>query len=298
MNVQMNAQMNPQAIELHGAALAYRESGSGAPMVLVHANLSDMRSWEPIEPLLARHFRVINYSRRYAYPNQPIGAGIDDLLSQHAADLIALIERLRLGKVHLVGNSSGAFVCLLVAKWRPDLVRSLTLEEPPVISMFFKRLPPSPGEAFKLLLASPLAFVALLKFGARTIAPATKAFQLGDNGVALDCFARGVLGRAAFAKITPARRQQMIDNIRVHRAALLGAGLPVFTRRHAAAIRVPTQLLYGTDSPEFQHSINRRLVAAIPQAKNIRIPNASHFVHEDNPPEVADVIHDFCLRHG
>jgi pimeloyl-ACP methyl ester carboxylesterase len=290
--------MNKQEVELNGAALAYRESGRGIPVVLVHANISDMRSWEPIEPLLARQLRVINYSRRYAAPNLPIGAGIDDVLSQHADDLIALVERLQLGKVHLVGNSSGAFVCLLVARQRPDLVRTMTLEEPPVISMFFRSLPPSLSEAIKLLFASPPTFVALLKFGARAIAPATKAFQFGDDAAALGHFARGVLGQAAYAKITPVRRQQMIDNVRVHRAALLGAGLPVFTPGHAAAIRVPTQLLCGSDSPAFQKRINRRLATSIPGAKNVTIPNASHFVHEDNPSAVAGVILDFCRQHG
>jgi pimeloyl-ACP methyl ester carboxylesterase len=290
--------MNKQEIELNGATVAYRDSGRGIPVVLVHANISDMRSWEPIESLLAAHCRVINYSRRYAYPNVPIGDGIDDVLSQHAADLICLIERLQLGKVHLVGNSSGAFVCLLVASSRPDLVRTLSLEEPPVVSLFLRRLPPSPSEAFKLLVGSPAAFVALVKFGAGAIAPATKAFQNGDDDAALDHFARGVLGPAAYTKITPARRQQMIDNVRPHRAALLGSGLPVFTPTQAAAIGVSTQLLGGSDTPAFQQRINRRLAELIPGAKNLCIPNASHFVHEDSPQAVADMILKFCQQHG
>jgi pimeloyl-ACP methyl ester carboxylesterase len=39
--------MNKQKIELNGATVAYRDSGRGIPVVLVHANISDMRSWEP-----------------------------------------------------------------------------------------------------------------------------------------------------------------------------------------------------------------------------------------------------------
>lgn len=284
-------------LQVNGAALACRECGEGSPLVLVHASISDMRSWEPVEPLLAARFRVINYSRRYAWPNVPIGDGIDDVLAQHAADLICLIERLHLGKVHLVGNSSGAFVCLLAASRRPDLVRSLSLEEPPVVSMFFNQLPPSPGEAIRLLLKSPAALVAFATFGARAIGPATKAFQDGKDGAALEYFARGVLGPAAYARITRARRQQMLDNLRPHRAALLGSGLPVFTPAHAAAIRVPTQLLGGSDTPAFQHRINRRLAQLIPGAKNVCIQQASHLVHEDNPQAVVDAVLKFCQQH-
>lgn len=293
-NSRSSAPDREQEIDINGTSVVYRESGRGDPMVLVHANLSDMRSWEPLEPRVADRFRVINYSRRFAYPNLPAGPRDDDPLARHAQDLIALIEKLRLGKVHLVGNSSGAFVCLLAAQQRPDLVRTLTLEEPPVVSMFLKALPPSPGELFKLLFSSPGALVEFIKFGAGAMGPATKAFQRGDDGAALDFFMRGVLGADAFAKITPARRQQMVDNISAHRAAVLGAGLPVFTAADAAAIKTPTQLLRGVDTPGFQRRVNQRLAALIPGATDVCVPDASHLVHEDNPQAVARAIRAFC----
>jgi pimeloyl-ACP methyl ester carboxylesterase len=289
--------MNEQEIDISGVSFAYRESGRGDPIVLVHANISDLRSWAPLEPLVAEHFRVINYSRRFAHPNRPADDGVGDSLAPHVEDLVALIEKLRLGKVHLVGNSSGAFVCLLTAQQRPDLVRTLTLEEPPVVSMFLQALPPKPGELFKLLFSSPGALVALLKFGAGAISPATKAFHEGNDGAAIDFFARGVLGDAAYAKVSSARKQQMMDNAKAHRASLLGAGLPVFTAADATAIKSPTQLLRGSDTPGFQRRINQRLAALIPDAKDICVPNASHLIHEDNPQAVAEAVRMFCKEH-
>jgi pimeloyl-ACP methyl ester carboxylesterase len=289
--------MNKQEIDIGGVSFAYRESGRGDPMVLVHANISDLRSWAPLEPLVAEHFRVINYSRRFAHPNRPADDGVGDALAPHVKDLVALIEKLRLGKVHLVGNSSGAFVCLLAAQQRPDLVRTLTLEEPPVVSMFLQALPPKPGELFKLLFSSPGALVALLKFGAGAIDPATKAFQEGNDGAAINFFARGVLGDTAYAKVSSARKQQMMDNAKAHRASLLGAGLPVFTAADATAIESPTQLLRGSDTPGFQRRINQRLAALIPGAKDVCVPNASHLVHEDNPQAVAEAVRMFCKEY-
>jgi pimeloyl-ACP methyl ester carboxylesterase len=259
--------------------------------------LSSSAWWDSLEPLLAKRYRVINYSRRFAFPNRPASRDDSDPLSQHAADLVALVETLRLGKVHLVGNSSGAFVCLLAAQQQPDLARTLTLEEPPVVSMFLQALPPKPGELFKLLFSSPGALVLLVKFGAGTIGPATKAFQDGNDGVGLEIFARGVLGAAAFAKTTPARRQQMLDNVTAHRAALLGAGLPVFTAAEAQAIETPTLLIRGSDTPAFQRRINECLAGLMPSAKELCIPDASHLVHEDNPQAVAEAIRAFCSEH-
>lgn len=290
--------MNQQQIELGGASFAYRDHGSGDPLVLVHASISDMRSWEPIEPQLALHFRVINYSRRFAHPNRPIDDGSDDAFGPHVDDLIALIEKLQLGKVHLVGNSSGAFICLLAAQKRPDLVRTLTLEEPPVVSMFLQALPPKPAEVFKLLRASPLTLASFIRFGAGTIGPATKAFQKGQDGKALNIFARGVLGRTAYSRISAERKQQMLDNVKPHRAALLGSGLPVFTAADAAAIQVPTQLLHGSNTPGFQRRINQRLAELIPGSKSVCISYASHLVHEDNPHAVVRAIRRFCNRNA
>jgi pimeloyl-ACP methyl ester carboxylesterase len=89
----------------------------------------------------------------------------------------------------------------------------------------------------------------------------------------------------------------MLDNVKAHRAALLGAGLPVFTATDAAAIRVPTQLVRGSDTPGFQRRINQRLAGLIPEAKDVCIPNASHLVHEDNPQVVAEAIRTFCEEH-
>jgi pimeloyl-ACP methyl ester carboxylesterase len=287
--------MHTQQIDIHGASFAYRMSGHGDPMVLVHANISDMRSWESLDPLLADHFRVITYSRRFAYPNQPADLADRDTLAQHAHDLIALVEKLRLGKVHLVGNSSGAFICLLAAQQRPDLVRTLTLEEPPVVSLFLQSLPPKPGELWKLLFDSPAALLELIKFGAGVIGPATKEFQQGHDGAAVDLFARGVLGAAAFAKVTPARKQQMTDNMAAHRATMLGAGLPVFTAADAAAIEPKALLIQGAETPAFQRRINQRLAGLMPGARDICIPNASHLVHEDNPRAVAEAIRAFCM---
>lgn len=264
--------------------------------MLVHANISDMRSWEAIEAMLAEDFRVTNYSRRYAYPNRPIPVGAEDPLAVHAQDLIALIESEAKGPVHLLGCSSGAFISLLVATQRPDLVRSLSLEEPPVTSMFVGSLPPTVSDMVRLLLTDPDALVAFMKFGARTIAPAVRAFERGDDDGALDAFARGVLGPDFFRRLTSARRRQMKDNLAPHRAALLGAGLPSFSPEQARALTVPTQLIRGASTSHFQRRVNQRLARLIPGARDVVVAHASHLVHEDDPSAVAGGVRQLADR--
>src|SRR5262249_44339445 len=103
-----------QHVELRGTRLAYVEQGRGQPLVFVHGSISDLTIWQPILESVGGRYRAIAYSRRYAWPNDPISDTVADGLAQHATDLAEFIETLKLGPVHLVGNSFGGFISLVV----------------------------------------------------------------------------------------------------------------------------------------------------------------------------------------
>ena len=97
-----------QVGEENGAAveLYYEDQGSGSPVVLIHGWPLSGRSWEAQVPALvdAGH-RVITYDRRgFGKSSQPWG-GYD--YDTFAADLDALLTRLDLNDVTLVGFSMG-----------------------------------------------------------------------------------------------------------------------------------------------------------------------------------------------
>ena len=102
---------------------------------MVHGGLEDYRTWSPqLAPLAASHYRAIAYSRRYNFPNRNATRDAANYSAQvDADDLAMLIEQLQLGPVHLVGHSYGAVGALLFATENPELVRTLTLSEPPVM---------------------------------------------------------------------------------------------------------------------------------------------------------------------
>ena len=84
-------------VNIRGAELRYRRSGSGEPLILIHPNISDARSFTRIEPMLAQHFDVVTFCRRYHWPNMALEDGQDDQWEEHAEDLVVLIENLNLG---------------------------------------------------------------------------------------------------------------------------------------------------------------------------------------------------------
>jgi hypothetical protein len=113
-------------------------------------------------------------------------------------------------------------------------VRTLVLAEPPVLSLFVSA-PPRPTELLPLLVRQPKTGLAILKFGAGTIAPAQRAFRRGDDEQAMRRFASGVLGRESYERLSDERKQQMRGNRNAFRAQLLGAGFPRSTGSKCAA---------------------------------------------------------------
>ena len=125
-----------KTVLINGDSINYMDIGKGEPVVFVHGTVGDYRVWgEQMDPFAKNH-RVIAYSRRFAYPNnQAINDSTDYSGTAHSKDLTQFIKTLDIGPVHLVGHSFGAFTSLLTALEHPELLRSLTLGEPPVMSL-------------------------------------------------------------------------------------------------------------------------------------------------------------------
>jgi len=288
-----------KTIEVNGASLAYREAGpsDGEPIILMHGHMSDLRSFNSIQDTLAHDgYHVFNYSRRFAWPNTPItDAEVDDWDS-HAKDMAAFIEALSLGrKVTLCGNSSGAFISLLVARNRPELVASLVLEEPPAVPIFFPwGFPPSLFAILRFLIFYPFAFFPVFMY-IISISRVTNVIRKeGDDEGGAELFIHMVLGNVYYHELKKERERWNADNSDYTAVFIKrGPGMPKFTEKQAITVgqAVPTLCLIGEDTADMgAREATRRLGAIMPGAKTVWIKNASHLAHENNPKQVSQAI--------
>jgi pimeloyl-ACP methyl ester carboxylesterase len=280
-----------------GVALAYREQGDGEPVVFVHGSASDLRSWDQQLPAFGTSYRAITYSRRYARPNDDVEPGADDQMLPHVDDQVSFLRAIDAAPAHLVGHSWGAFICLLTAIRHPQLVRSLVLQEPPVLSLFVST-PPRPRELLPLFVRRPRTALAILKFGAGTVAPAQRAFRRGDDVAAMQRFAYGVLGKDTYERLPQERLQQARENLNALRAQLLGAGFPPLSERDVRRVRVPTLLMTGERSPAFLLRLTDYLQQLLPDVERVEIAGASHAMQEENARAVNMAIFAFLDRHA
>jgi len=284
-------------VEVNSVKLAYRESGNGEPLVLVHGHISDHRTWTALEAKLSDHFHVYSYSKRFAWPNKPIEDAESQAWEQDSLDLAAFIETLDIGPVHALGNSSGSTVILWLSRTKPHLFRTLLLEEPPLITLFLPNLPPSPLSALYFFLVHPISFFPVMYYGATTIGPATELAKKGDDDRALLAFGAGCLGPKLWSRALsdPERKAQVDDNAKYLCNFLRYDTLPVYTAGDAKKIELPTLVLTGTDGPYFQQCICAEFIklCGAQKKRETKIQGAGHLIHEDEPERVFKAILEF-----
>lgn len=281
-------------LHVNGTTLEYRAQGSGQPLVLVHGSASDYRTWRGQRHAFAARYHVVAYSRRYHWPNAPIPDGADYSMTEHLDDLEALLHGLQTGPAHLVGHSYGAFLALLLAMRQPDLVRTLVLAEPPVLTLFVSNTP-RPIELLKLLVTRPRTAVAIVKIGAGGFAPARAAAERGDLEAAMRVFGNAVLGRDAYQRLSAPRLEEVHAN--AFRAEFLGSGFPPLEADQVRRVQAPTLLIAGQRSPPVFGCLVKGLAELLPNARRTGIAGASHMMHEDNPRAYNDAVLSFLAKH-
>src|SRR5690242_6686651 len=105
--------MTLQAMErtqINGVALEVRARGSGEPVVFVHGAMGDECVAVLSEPLLANHYRLIDYHRRGWGNSERLAAPLS--IEQQAADCRAVMQHFGVERAHLVGQSYGGVILL------------------------------------------------------------------------------------------------------------------------------------------------------------------------------------------
>jgi pimeloyl-ACP methyl ester carboxylesterase len=182
-------------IRVNGTSLYYEERGTGPGVIFVHGSWVDHGTWAAVVEPLASQFRVVSYDRRgHSRSERSPEQGSAE---QDAADLIELIERLDLAPVFVVGNSSGALITLRAAAARPDLLRGLSIHEPPGLA----------------LLAGEPRMRPMLEGYDERISGVRVLLEDGKDAEAAEQFAETVaLGPGMWKQLPPDRQATWVDN--------------------------------------------------------------------------------------
>jgi pimeloyl-ACP methyl ester carboxylesterase len=251
---------------LDGTRLAVERTGSGPPLVLVHGTTADRSRWAPVLPALAARATV------YALDRRGRGGSGDTApyaIEREYEDVAAVCDAIG-GPVDLLGHSYGA-ICSLEASLRAARLRRLVLYEPPVPS----GLPiHPPGIAAKL--------DALLAAGERDRVIETWMTEI----------VRVPPAELAILRARPAWAARVAAAHTLGREAAASSAY-VFEPARFAAMRTPTLLLLGGDSPRFFGAAIERVAAALPDARVGVMPGQQHTAMDTAPELFVREVHAF-----
>jgi len=261
-------------VRANGVELYCEQRGEGEPIVLVHGSWTNADPWAPVAGILAERFRVVAYDRRGH--SRSGGSDSQGSVDEDAADLEALIGELELPPAHVATSSHGGNIAMRLAARSPDLLRSLTMHEPPSFGV----LGDAPEER------------AALEQNRADAARVREPLEAGDHEEGARRFVNEIaFGPGAWEEQLPAPVREMFvgnaptyldelrdpDNLDVREAELSKLGIPV-------------QITLGTESPSFFSLIADRLAEIFPRCRRRTIEGASHGPQLSHPAPYARLI--------
>lgn len=215
----------------------------------------------------------------------------DFSLDAHAEVVRKYVEGLDRGPVHLVGNSMGGAVALLVAARHPGLVRTLTLISP---AMPDRR--PDPRRLSDPLMA--LAYLPLVGKRARRKLAAYTARERAQQVIRL-CFADPHSfpdhRMAELVEEHTARAELAWANAAMSRSTF-GIFRTWFARgeaslwRVAPTVRVPALVVWGSEDKVISVRRADRTAKLLPRGRLLVLPRTGHVAQMERPVAVAKAI--------
>jgi pimeloyl-ACP methyl ester carboxylesterase len=280
---ELGKQFASETATVNGIALHYVRGGKGPPIILIHGFPQDWFEYHAIMPRLARQFTVIAIDLRGVGGSTATPGGYD--AANMAEDVYQLVLALKLERVYVVGHDIGGQVTYAFVRRYPQVTRGAMILDTPIPgiegwdeiqgdpSMWHVRFMQVPSLPEKLVTGRQSAYLGyFLNFGK---------------------FAPGEVARYVKAYATPAQLHAAFE---MYRAFPANAQFNVVQR---GPNEVP--LFYGAG----EKSPFAKLVPKVAEGlrangfthlETALIPDSIHYLVEDQPDAVADLIERHASR--
>jgi haloalkane dehalogenase len=278
------SRLPPQHLQAGDAQLAFRISGQGPALMLVHGFPLHGATWRRVLPLLsARHTCIV--VDLAGCGDSEWDARTDFGFQAHARRLQALADELALPAYAVLAHDTGGTVarCLALADARVQALALINTEmpghRPPWVRLYQQTLGwPGADRVLRTLLRWPAFVRSPTGFGG--------AFcdlgLLAPGGEVFETFVRPLIR-------SPRRAEGVIRYLRGISWEVVDAMAGVHPR-----LRMPVQLVWGEDDPTFPIRLAREMAQQFADGRGlVAIAGTRLLPHEERPAEVAQAVLDF-----
>ncbi len=252
------------AFSKDGTRIAYEQSGSGPPLVLVHGTGIDHQYWDLVAPRLKQHYTVYNVDRR----GRGQSGDTEPYAIQREFEDVAGVVNSIPKQVFLVGHSYGALCSLEVALLTPNVAK-MVLNEPPMYTTVKVSYPSDAPERFMAYLRNDKPEKALLML-----------YKLGGMSAAeLDLL-----------RSLPSWQARILAAHTIPRE-VLSVREYSFNPSRFRNLKTPTLFLLGGKTTPVYKAATETLHLSLPQSQLVILPGQQHdaavtapklFLHEVN----------------
>lgn len=274
-------------LAVNGIRLHMVEAGAGPLVVLLHGFPEFWYSWRRQLPALAEAgFHAVALDLR-GYNESGKPPNVRAYRIRHLVeDVAALIAVLGERRAHIVGHDWGGAIAWKLAMLRPDLVERLVILNAPHPAAFTRELR-HPAQwlrsHYMLFFQIPWLPECVLAAGDFSLLART----LRREPVARDAFTAEDVDRYKHAL---ARRGALTATLNYYRALFR---YPAELRRNCRQVVAPTLLIWGERDRYLGVGMTENLTRWVPNLHVVRIPNASHWIQNDAPAQVNELLLKF-----
>ncbi|GAA4907109.1 pimeloyl-ACP methyl ester carboxylesterase [Actinomycetospora succinea] len=239
-----------QATSNDGTSVAYRRTGAGTALVLVHGAACDHSRWAPVLPAFEERFTVCAVDRRGRGGS---GDAEDFAIEREFEDVAAVVDSLE-QPVILVGHSYGA-LCALDAALITRNVRALVLYDPSFEQVGAELYPWDVIERLE----------SLMRAGDRDGVVVTTARQVAGVSAEVVDFMRSQPSYGARLAAAPTIPREL-RAIKTYR----------FDPERFRDLAIPTLALTGSESPAGYRRAAEAVDDALPDSRLVVLPGQGH----------------------
>jgi pimeloyl-ACP methyl ester carboxylesterase len=264
-------------VKVDGMTLAYRELGSGPPVLLLHGWPTSSFLWRNVMVPIGRGNRVVAPDLPgFGASDKPLGVQYDFELFESALD--GFLAALDIDEVGLAVHDLGGPVGVHWAVHRPQRVTKLALLNTLIYPQFSEAvmafIKACSEPELREQLTSPAGLEAAMRLG------------LADDSTLSD-------------EVVAAVRDPFADDESRRALAAAGIGLPVdgFTEieRLLPSLQMPVRIIYGERDrilPDVAETM-ARVKQDLPQAEVTALPDCGHFLQEEAPDRIGEELARF-----
>jgi 2-hydroxymuconate-semialdehyde hydrolase len=267
-----------QFTRVDGHRIAYIDEGEGPPLLLIHGIPSNGLMWREVIPELSKHFRVIAPDLlNYGQSEMPESADVSINAQQRI--LFGFLDSLGIRRANVVAHDIGGGVAQLMAVEKPERIDQLVL----IDSVCFDSWPIPEFEPLQ-------KHGAEADMGLDDFVEMIRGF-LPKGVVDPQVMTKSVIELYTKPWSTEKGKKAFFRNLR-----RLNSEYTLAISETLSQLPHSTLIIWGEKDTFQKPEYGPRLEKAIPNSKLTVIDDVGHFLLEEKPTEISELILNFLIR--